>query len=392
MALLIARRPEAVVAAEFTWEEAGAFYVPTYFLDPLAQVAETWGGTFQVVPRLGYLMLRAIPVYWAPVAENLLALAALLALAGFVASRRMEAVVPDRRVRLALAAALLVLPAQHEVMGALMNSQWYGGLWLMLLPIASVPATTVGQWLERGMVALLAVTGPFSILLAPLYVWRLWRSRSRHDLWLVAIVAAGGLIQLAAILATGRAEIVEERPIELALTTFWLHAAIVPILGERLGTALGSAGIPGAILFVGGAALIGALAVTAWRSLPAMAWPFVAGALVVGLSGVAIHGGANVWPPGSYERYFLAAAALASAIIIAGLVRRGRLAALLAVLLGAGVLTDFRLEPHPAQGWDRSYGCIGSADPCVVPIWPPEYEVRWPGSGGRYDIPEHVDP
>ena len=390
--VLIARRPEAVFAAEFSWEEATAFYIPTFFLDPVAQLTEAWGGTFQVVPRICYVLLGAVPVLWAPLAENLLAMAGLLAVAGFVASRRLSPVVPDRRLRLVLAGMLLVMPAQRDVIGALMNSQWYGGLWLILLPMASIPRSATGRWLERVLAVLVALTGPFSTLLAPLYAWRLRRNRTRHDIWLAAIVVAGGVVQLVAILSNGRAEVIEQRPAELAATTFWLHSVIVPMLGERLSTALGSAGIPAAVLAIGGIALGVALAVTAWRSMPRSSLPFFYGATAVGVSGIAIHGGANVWPPGAYERYFLAAGALMIAIVIAGLVRRERLAVFLAVLLGVGVLTDFRLDPYPSQGWSETHTCVGSTSPCVIPVWPPGYQVHWPGMGQDYDIPDHIDP
>ena len=390
--VLVARRPESVFAAEFTWEEANAFYIPTFFLDPVAQLRETWGGTFQVVPRIGYLVLRAIPAFWTPLAENLLALIAPLVVAGFIASRRLATVVADRHLRLGFAAMLLLLPAQRGVMGVLLNAQWWGGLWLILLPLAANPVTPAGRWIERGVVALVALSGPFSTLLAPAFLWQLRSRRTRHDLWLAAIVVCGGIIQLIAILTSGRAEVVDTRPADLTFVTFWLHAAIVPMLGERLSNALGSSGVPAAILFVGGVAMVASLALTAWRWMPRTALPLFYGAVVVGLSGIVIHGGANVWPPGANERYFLPAAALTVAIVTAGLIRRRRLAAILAVMLGVGVLTDFRLDPYPLQGWGETYSCVGSEEACVIPIWPPGYEVYWPGIDGHYDMPDHVDP
>ena len=392
LVVLIARRPESLFAAEFTWEEANAFYVPTFFFDPVAQLTQTWGGTLQLVPRLGYLALRAVPVLWAPLAENLLSFIAVLGVAVFVASDRLASAVPDRRVRLALAASVLLLTAQRDVMGALMNVQWYGGLWLAVLPIASTPVTALGRWMERALIALVALTGPFSLLLAPVYLWRLRSRRQPHDIWLAAIVLLGGFVQIFAILATGRAEVAEQRPAELAFVTFWLHATIVPVIGERLGNAVGDSGVPAAILFVGGATLVASLVLTAWRSLPAAALPLVYGGVVIGLSGIAVHAGANVWPPGAYERYFLVAAVLVAVIVVAGVVRRSRLAAALAVLLAIGIVSDFRLEAHPAQGWPEAYRCIGSPEPCVVPIWPSGYDVHWPGGGGRYALPVHFDP
>ena len=392
--LVLARRPEALLAAEFNWEEANAFYVPTFFLDPVAQLMEPWGGTFQVVPRLAYMTLRAVPVVWAPLAENLLALSAAVAVAAFIASRRLHALIPDGRLRLLVGALLLAIPAQRDVMGGLMNSQWYGGILLMLLPMATVPVSHAGRWLERVLVVLVGLTGPFSLLLAPAYAWKLFREArpSGHLKWLAGIVVACGLVQLAMIVATGRAETSEQRPLELALVNFWLHGAIVPVLGERLSNAIGSAGIHAALLFVGGVALVMGLAFTAWRSLPRSAMLPLYGAIVIATSGIAVHEGANVWPPGAYERYFLPAAVLVVAIVVTGARRGHPLAAILAVLLGVGIVSDFRLDPYPRQGWERTHSCIHRATPCSIAIWPRDYDVHWPGAEGTYEIPSHVDP
>ncbi len=390
--VVVARRPEAVLAAEFTWEEASAFYVPTFFLHSFAQLAEPWGGTLQVVPRIGYLLLRAVPVYWAPLVENLLALATLLAVAAFIASDRLVRVLPDRRARIALAALVLVLPAQRDVMGALMNAQWYAGLWLAMLPMAAQPATARGRWAERVVIACVALTGPIAMLLAPVYAWRFVSQRDRHRAWLAGIVLVGGAIQLAMILGTGRGDLTDQRPIELAVAIFWLHAAVVPVIGERLSAALGSSGVPAPILAVGAVVLAASLVVTAWRSLPRAFGPILYGAIMIAASGLAVHGGANVWPPGAYERYFFVAGVLVAAIVVMGVLRGHRLAVGLAVLLGVGIVIDFRLDAAPRQGWTTTHACIGADEPCVVPIWPREYDVLWPGADGEYRIPDHVDP
>ena len=390
--ILIARRPEAVFAAEFTWEEANAFYIPTFFLDPVSLLTETWGGTFQVVPRIGYQLLRLVPVQWAPLFENLLAFAVLMAVSVFIASDRLAGMIPDRRLRIAIGLMLPLLAAQGEVIGTLVNAQWYGGLWLAGLTIAHAPVTGPGRWLERLAAALIALTGPFSTLLAPVYLWRLRGNRDAHALWLAAIVTSGGIIQLASVLASGRAESAGQGSFVLASITFLLHAAVVPVLGERLTAAIGQAGVPAWIVALGGILMVAAVGRTVWRNLPGRALPMAYAALVVAASGIAVHGGFAIWPPGAYERYFLLASMLVAGAVIAGLVRRQLLALPLALLLGSGVAADFRLTPHPPQGWDAAHGCIGREEPCIVPIWPPGYEVHWPGSEGTYVMPDHDDP
>lgn len=390
--VLVARRPEALFAAEFNWEEGNAFFAPTFFSAPGELIIEPWGGYLQVVPRLGYEVLRVIPVYWAPLAENLLALAALLSLAGFIASPRMAAVVPSTRVRILFAALLLLMPAQGDVMGAFLSIQWYGALWLVLVGMTSPPASGVVRWIERLLVGLFSLSGPFSALLAPLFLWRLRRTRTAYDLWLAAIMMVGGLTQLVAAVTAGRTDVLEPRPLEMSIATFALHTTIVPLLGEGLGDAIGNAGMPTTLLFGGGVLLIVMLGVMAVRTMPARVLPLAYGTVAVGLSGIAVHGGANVWPPGTNERYFLLGATLVIVIVVTGLMRRSRLAVPLAVVLAIGIVSDFRLSAYPPQGWDQSYSCIGRGSPCVVPIWPRDYDIHWPGIDGDYRMPQHVDP
>jgi hypothetical protein len=391
-ALIVMRRPESLTAAEFTWEEGNAFYVPLFFHPPGALVLEPWGGYLQVVPRLGYELLRTVPVAWAPFADNVLAAAALLALAAYVAGRPLAGLVPSPALRATLGTSLLLLPAQADVMGSWVNVQWHGALWLALVPVASRPKSIPGQWAERALAGLVAFSGPFSTLLAPMFWWRLFKSRTREDAWLAVIVTVAGIVQLGFALLSGRAEVAEPRPLGMTMATLALHLGIVPVLGERLSGAIGDAGIPSSVLFVAALMLIVALVALGGRVLPARAQPLAYAAVAVALSAVVIHGGANIWPPGVNERYFLIGSALVVAIVTVAAARRQPLAVPLVLLLVAAIVTDFRLSPKPYQGWELNNACIGSADPCVVPIWPREYDIHWPGSDGVYVMPEHIDP
>jgi hypothetical protein len=392
MLLLIARRPEAIFRAEFNWEEANAFFVPTFFVNPLSLLIEPWGGTLQVIPRLGYQALRAVPVYWAPLAENLLAFGGIVAVAAFIASDRISGAIPDRVIRLALATMLFVLPGQGEVIGTFVNVQWHAALWLAILPIASTPITNVGRWVERVIVLLAALTGPFAMLLAPVYLWRLRSHPDPHFIWLSAIVSVGGVLQLASILASGRVGSSDEIALAPGLTTLWLHTTIVPVVGERLSNALVAVGPPTEILLLGATLLTAALAATAWRIMSTRLVPLAYGGVAVAITGIAVHTGQGIWRPGVNERYFLLASVVVVLVIIVGVARRHVFAPVLAALLTLGVVADFRLTPHPAQGWPETHACIGQAEACVVPIWPHDYDVYWPGADGTYEMPEHYDP
>ena len=390
--VLVARRPEAVLRAEFYGEEANAFFVPTFFFDPVSLLVEPWGGYLQVLIRIGSQVLRLVPVYWAPLAENLLAFGAIIAVALFIAGDRLAGVIPDRRLRIAFGATLFILPAQGNVIGTFLNAQWYGALWLAMLPMASAPRTDAGLWIERLVAVLIGLSGPFSALFAPVYLWQLRSRRDARIVWLTAIVLVCGLVQATVTLTSGRADLTGERSGLDGFLTFALHAGIVPVLGARVSSAVGVVGIPTWLLIAGGAIIAILAMLTVARSIPARALPFVYGALVTAASGVAIHIGSGIWAPGVNERYFLLVATLVAAAVMIGVVRRQLPAIVLAGLLAIGILTDFRLTPHPTQHWETAHACIGQSDPCVIPIWPREYDVRWPGSGGFYVMPEFFDP
>lgn len=386
--ILAARRPEDVVAAEFTAEEGNAFYLPTFFVPTPELVASPWGGYLQVVPRLGYELVSLAPVAWAPLVENLVAFLIVAAVGAYVASPRLSHAIPDPRARLLLGGLLLVLPGQTELHGSIVNTQWFLALWLVALAVTADPTSRIGQAAERGAAALVAASGPFSALLAPLFWFRL-RTRTRNALWLAAIVTAGGLVQLA--MAAGSREVGAEHDAPYVVANLVIHAVGVPLVGERVGQALADA-MPLGLVAVALAVGAGTLAVIGLRRLPPAGAALAYSAAGLAFAGLAVHQVTSVWEIHANSRYFLLATALVACVVVAGAVRRDRLALALVPVLAVGILGDFRLQAPPRQGWDERGACIGGADPCVVPVWPRDYDLRWPGLAGEYVPPEHIDP
>lgn len=370
--MLLLRRPEAVFAAQFDWEEGAAFYVPTFFHSPIGLIIEPWGGYLNVVQRIGYLMTRAVPIFWAPLIENLLAIGIVVAVAAFAASSRMANSIPDRRLRILLASVLLLLPAQQDMLGTLLDSGFYLALWLVLLTMAH-PARGAARWLERGGVLLVALSGPFSILLMPLF-W--WRRRG----WLAAIVTAGALVQILVILVEGRQSV--ETNIGLAALLSGYRLALVPLLGEGVVLLLRDSLQP-ALLIGLGLAILGTVLLL-MRSLPRDWWPLGYGALAIGAGGFTVTHAGSLWDPREGERYFLLAGFFVAVAIIIGLVGRSRPAFILAPLLVIGIVANLRLLPAPDQHWEAHYSCIRHDDPCVIPVYPAQWTIHWPGNAADY--------
>jgi hypothetical protein len=375
--ILVLRRPEDLLAAQFVYEEGNAFYAPTFFHSLPELLLTAWGGYLQAVPRLGYALVAWVPVSLAPLVDNMLGIAMPLAVAGYMASARMASVVPDRRARLAVAAVLLLLPAQRGVLGTFINSQWYLALWMVCVALVADRRC----WELAGL-ALAGLSGPFSIFLAPLYWWR-------RAGWAAIVVTVCAAVQLGVVLLTGR-EPGAHPSLVAALGTFGLHGILIPLLGERLTAVLmaWSESVMVLSTIVVGVSVV----IVAVRSLPrSILLPAGYSAVVVAVAGIAAHQGV-IWDVTANARYFLLLGLLVCAVIIAGVSRHDPLAVLLATLLLIGIAVDFRLTPYPSTSWALHVNCIGSERPCTVPVYPPEYSIQWPGRSGFYVMPAHYDP
>lgn len=107
----------------------------------------------------------------------------------------------------AVAIALVSLQPQNgEVLFNITNSQWMIGASLFTIAITPQQGTkrTTPLWL--GVVVLMGLTGPFSIILAPIIILYLWhRPTWRGNRSLYAVIVATSVIQAWVLLSSGRA-------------------------------------------------------------------------------------------------------------------------------------------------------------------------------------------
>jgi hypothetical protein len=98
-----------------------------------------------------------------------------------------------------LAIAVVIVPMGYEELGTITNIQWIlpiGAFALMFMEAARSRLVLLG---EAAFVALTAFSGPFSIFLTPMYIWRLLAARGADEwrlLMLTAIMALGALTQI----------------------------------------------------------------------------------------------------------------------------------------------------------------------------------------------------
>jgi hypothetical protein len=375
--ILVLRYPSALFAAEPLWEDGPIFYLGGF--DGLGSLARPYQGYLHLAARMVAVVAASIPPALAPLLMNGVTILATAGVAAFIASGRLRTAVPDARLRLALAIGFVLMPAAQDLSWHLVYLQWSLGFFLLARVIADEPSPR-WKWADRLAVGVVALTGPFSIVFAPLYVWQ--HRRLGAVSW---IVVASAAIQLVFVATTRRAA-AGETSIGDAVAILATRLLAEPLLGYRVTWTLSEAGIP----LIAGAAFVAAVAallVIAGSVVPRRTLlVLVYGAVVVAIAGVVRSADAAWsllagWGGGRYFMFGIAAIiAITIAAIAAGGTWQRRAGLILAMLLSIGIIWDFRILAPPTLGWADKSACIGGSEPCVVPVFPGGgWDIRWPG-------------
>jgi hypothetical protein len=371
LAILILRWPSALFHAEFRVEDGTIFYLGA-LLDGPAAIAQPYHGALQLGSRLAALAGSLAPVLWAPVVMNAAAVLVTAAVATFIAGPRMAHAIPAMGLRVALALALVLLPSAAQLTWSATFIGWSLAFFLVARLVATPP-----RWplLDGAAVAIAALSGPVSILLAPLYVWR----RPGIVTW---IVCGAAVIQVVALVtAHDRAPGVITDPIEV-MQSLALGGLIAPVLG-RATWPLTQAAIPGAV-GVGAVAAVTLLVIRAATAVPRPLLSVLVYASIASAAAGVLAAPTPMLDSAANSRYFLLASWSIVVIAVLALAvgrRPERLAALpLLCAVALASVGGFRQAPQPDYQWVRQSACIGGSDPCIVPVYPGgRWDIQWPG-------------
>jgi hypothetical protein len=187
--VLSLRRAGAVTNPQF-WAEDAYFF----------QRAYVFGWSAFAEPFSGYLhtVLRAVAqvtVMVDPAHGPALFAACSGAVTLYVAGRTLSARCPLPRLGGACALAVVLVPDTYEIFMNVVNLQWVVAAGLILLLVSRDPA---GGWEwahDLAAAALMGLTGPFCIVLLPLFAWRAWERRTRGSAVLAGVLALCAFIQ-----------------------------------------------------------------------------------------------------------------------------------------------------------------------------------------------------
>ncbi|MBI2781868.1 MAG: hypothetical protein HYX55_08760 [Chloroflexi bacterium] len=344
LALAVARRPETITNPTFFNEDGQVFYLGAWFSSPWTPYA----GYLHLVPRLVAYIERAVPVELAPLVGNTVALLVMAAVAAFFVSEELPG---DRRLRAVLGLFVVLSPLSAEVAGSLTYVQWYLAIFLGAFIFSIAPRR---RWLPPLVVA--GLTGPFSLILAPIFVARGWRDVAFRPF--AYAIAATGAIQLVALTISQR---FLQSPLGDIPNDIALRLVVAPVIGQTLSEPLRDhALLPGLVLLV--PVLVAVRQVP--RRVAAVAGYAIAALAIIGLFLRSDGGPLTDLTSGAARYFFIPATALGMvAIIGAWRGRRAASAIALACIL-IGVVLSFRMLPH---------------------VLHPDWALRWPAPGEPYE-------
>jgi hypothetical protein len=193
-AVIVLRRPDAVFNAQFWNEDGRVFFADAYNFGGWAALFRSYEGYLHALPRLGASLALLVPLSFAPLVMNLIAIGVQALPASILFLSRSSAW-GSLRYRALLAGIYLVLPNCWEINANITNSQWTMALCVFLLLVASRPRGAGERCFDLSMVSLCGLTGPICIFLLPIALFLAWRDRDRWR-WLVAgILAAACFVQ-----------------------------------------------------------------------------------------------------------------------------------------------------------------------------------------------------
>lgn len=197
--IIVARRPDAVLHAQFFAEDGAIWFAEAYNWGAWKALFFTYNGYIHLLPRLAAALAVLAPLKFAPLIENLIAIAIEALPVNLLMSDR-SASWGTLRFRAILAAMYLVLPNTSEIIGTVTEAQWLLALCAVLILIGTPSRSTLGKVFDSALLLLCSLTGPFCFFLLPI---SFFATKQRNRLWrylTTGIFLLGSLVQASALI------------------------------------------------------------------------------------------------------------------------------------------------------------------------------------------------
>lgn len=190
--LLVLRRPDAFYRPQF-WAEDFEFLTSAQRLG----IASFWtaqAGYLHFIPRAIAWLARGLPPELQPATFVAASVLVVVAVMRTILSRRLR-----WPAKPWLALSIVVAPHTGEVFFNPTNCQWFAALALAVTAFKDDPRT-VGGWLwDLGLILGAGLSGPFVLLVLPLYFRRAWAHPTRPAVILLGSATLAAMAQLIAV-------------------------------------------------------------------------------------------------------------------------------------------------------------------------------------------------
>jgi len=193
-ALVITRKPDAILHAQFWAEDGKAWFADAYNLGPWLPFLRAEAGYFQTLPRIAADISLLAPLWLAPLVLNIVAIGVHVLPVNFLLSAR-SAVWGHKWLRALLAATYIAIPSSPEICANITNEQWILALCALLLLVGSPATSRADRYIDAAVLTLSGLTGPFCIFLLPIAIITALRRADRWRWVPVAVLTACCVIQ-----------------------------------------------------------------------------------------------------------------------------------------------------------------------------------------------------
>ena len=201
-AAVVSRRPDAVLHAQFFAEDGMFWYADAYNIGWLHALFIPHTGYFQTLPRLTAALSLLLPLQFAPLLLNAIAIVIQVLPATLLLSSRLALWGPLYS-RALMAAFYIALPNSHELDAAITEAQWHLALLAVLVVLAIAPQKRIWRAFDAITVIMSGLTGPFCLALFPISAFLWWKQRDRWRALLTGLLALCFVVQISALLLTG---------------------------------------------------------------------------------------------------------------------------------------------------------------------------------------------
>jgi hypothetical protein len=212
--ITILRRIDIISYPQFWAEDGTVWYEDAYNLGVIQPFFIPVAGYLQTVSRLVGLISQIIPLVYAPLFFNVVAIGIKAVPVYLLFSTRFSKIIPSLKTKFLLAFLYVSLPNTQEVFANVTNAQWFLALSAFMILVGESVYTKKEKIFDSVILILSGLSGPFVLFLLPILILK-WKDRKaeKYFKYLSSIVVICALVQ-GMVVFSGGLNVRSHKPLE----------------------------------------------------------------------------------------------------------------------------------------------------------------------------------